>query len=95
MGVRLLGLPSPSDMLHRCICWVFLNYLRHVSLDQNLFTVVATGSAMPLHFCCVSLTLYYDVIPMVNIVTITPVPCSVPGDGMCQGSAIITSRSMQ
>jgi len=32
---------------------------------------------------------------MVNIVTITPVPCSVPGDGMCQGSAIITSRSMQ
>ena len=44
---------------------------------------------------CVSLTLYYDVIPMVNIVTITPVPCSVPGDGMCQGSSIITSRSMQ
>ena len=44
---------------------------------------------------CVSLTLYYDVIPMVYIVTITPVPYSVPGDGMCQGSAIITSRSMQ
>ena len=44
---------------------------------------------------CVSLTLYYDFIRMVNIVTITPVPCSVPGDGMCQGSAIITSRSMQ
>ena len=32
---------------------------------------------------------------MVYIVTIRPVPCSVPGDGMCQGSAIITSRSMQ
>ena len=44
---------------------------------------------------CVSLTLYYDVIPMVYIVTIRPVPCSVPGDGMCQGIAIITSRSMQ
>ena len=44
---------------------------------------------------CVSLTLYYDVIPMVYIVTIRPVSCSVPGDGMCQGSAIITSRSMQ
>ena len=24
----------------------FLNYLRHVSLVQNLFTIVATGSAM-------------------------------------------------
>ena len=23
------------------------------------------------------------------------VPCSVPGDGMCRGSAIITSRSVQ
>ena len=44
---------------------------------------------------CVSLTLCYDVIPMVYIVTIRPVPCSVPGDGMCRGSAIITSRSMQ
>ena len=73
----------------------FLNYLRHISLVQNLFTVVATGSAMPLYFCCVSLTLYYDVIPMVYIVTIRPVPCSVPGNGMYRGSAIITSRSMQ
>ena len=29
----------------------------------------------------VSLTLYYDVIPMVYIVTIRPVPCSVPAMG--------------
>ena len=49
VGVRLLGLPSASHMLHRCVCCVFLNYLRHVSLVQNLFTVVATGSVMPLH----------------------------------------------
>src|SRR6185503_16350096 len=48
-GVRLLGLPSASDMLHRCVCCIFLNYLSHVSLVQNLFIVVATGSAMPLH----------------------------------------------
>ena len=40
----------------------FLNYLRHVRLVQNLFTVVCNG------FChttacvmCVSLSLYYDV----------------------------------
>ena len=46
VGVRLLGLPSASDMLHRCVCCVFLNYLRHVSLVQNLFTVVATGFTM-------------------------------------------------
>ena len=49
VGVRLLGLSIASHMLHRCVCCVFLNYLRHVSLVQNLFTVVATGSAMPLH----------------------------------------------
>ena len=48
-GVRLLGLSIASHMLHRCVCCVFLNYLRHVSLVQNLFTVVATGSDMPLH----------------------------------------------
>ena len=49
VGVRLLELPSASHMLHRCVCCVFLNYLRHVSLVQNMFTVVATGSVMPLH----------------------------------------------
>ena len=48
-----------------------------------------------LYYDVIPITLYYDVIPMVYIVTIRPVPCSVPGDGMCQGSAIITSRSMQ
>ena len=40
VGVRLLGLPSASDMLHRCVCCVFFNYLSHVSLVQNMFTVV-------------------------------------------------------
>src|SRR6185295_3038132 len=69
VGVRLLGLPNASDMLHRCVCCVFLNYLRHVRLVQNMFTVVcnefchATACVM-----CVSLPLYYDVIPMIDIV---------------------------
>src|SRR4029078_9853441 len=62
VGVRLLGLPSASHMLHRC---VFLNYLSHVSLVQNRSCngfCHATACLM-----CVSLTLYYDVIPMVYI----------------------------
>ena len=61
--------PCASDMLYRRVCYVFLNYLRHVRLVQNLFTVVCNG------FChataclmCVSLTSYFDVIPMVYIV---------------------------
>src|SRR6185503_9672175 len=69
VGVRLLGLSSASHMLHRCVCCVFLNYLRHVSLVQNLFILVCNG------FChatacvmCVSLPLYYNVISMVYIV---------------------------
>ena len=68
-GTATRTTPSASDMLHRCVYCVFLNYLRHVRLVQNLFTVVCIG------FChatacliCVSLTLYYDVIPMVYIV---------------------------
>src|SRR6185295_11867145 len=47
----------------------FLNYLRHIRLVQNLFTVICNG------FChatacvmCVSLPLYYDVNLMVHII---------------------------
>ena len=51
------------------VVFFFKNYLRHVRLVQNLFTVVCNG------FChatacvmCVSLSLYYDVNLMVHII---------------------------
>jgi len=49
-------------MLHHCVYSVFLNYLRHVRLVRNLFTVVCNGFwHATACVMCVSLSLYYDV----------------------------------